>query len=534
MFCIGCTLVLGSVSSAWASDFDIGPENLLCHFRGPTDSSEAGLYLRPLGDINGDDFDDIAISCLENTATENSLGSFILFGSNAVDSIPDMLVRGDWATTPVDFTGDGIPDLATRERSRDQYGLTRSKILFYRGYADSLASEPCDSMAPPDYYSRFASQFESGYIDSDSLGDIVTLHTSYPGGDAIMYFSSPLTTDTVADWIYQIQNYSHYFSDLSLLDFNADGFIDIAVGLVADKDPDSLNSVSFFFGPDFGSQPDLSILASTSVGTLNPLEFARFSTEVGDIDADGVSDICVIHQGIPIIYFGEPLPLTRSPLFLNTYGVLPQYSHPVANVGDINSDGYPDIALSTIEYTWQGSLELFLGGPDFDADADDILVPADLPPVALEDNGRTIAAAGDVNGDGIDDFMFSAGSISFFDYGDVFVYSGDSGTLTDVDDDSDRTSLPKGFELQQNYPNPFNPTTTISFSLPVRSHAEVAVFNVMGRRVAELEDRELTAGPHEVIWDGRSSNGQTVSSGVYLYRLKAGEYTAVRKMVLVK
>ncbi|UCD63504.1 MAG: T9SS type A sorting domain-containing protein [Candidatus Zixiibacteriota bacterium] len=95
-------------------------------------------------------------------------------------------------------------------------------------------------------------------------------------------------------------------------------------------------------------------------------------------------------------------------------------------------------------------------------------------------------------------------------------------------------SLPNGFHVAQNYPNPFNPATTIAFSLPVRSHVSVAVYNVLGQQVRVLGDGVLPAGNYTSRWDGTSEDGRQVASGIYFYRVHAGDRTEVRTMVLLK
>lgn len=95
--------------------------------------------------------------------------------------------------------------------------------------------------------------------------------------------------------------------------------------------------------------------------------------------------------------------------------------------------------------------------------------------------------------------------------------------------ESDDPVLPQGYALEQNHPNPFNPATTIHYSLPRRSAVRLDVFNILGQRVATLVDGDVSAGEHTVRWDGSN-----VASGVYLYRLRAGETTLARKMVLLK
>jgi len=96
------------------------------------------------------------------------------------------------------------------------------------------------------------------------------------------------------------------------------------------------------------------------------------------------------------------------------------------------------------------------------------------------------------------------------------------------------SSLPDGFQLHQNYPNPFNPTTSIAFDLPVAGDVSLQVFNLLGQKVRQLHSGFLSVGNHLVEWDGRTDNGSGVASGVYFYRLTAGEYTQARKMVLLR
>ncbi|MCI0615024.1 T9SS type A sorting domain-containing protein, partial [bacterium] len=96
-------------------------------------------------------------------------------------------------------------------------------------------------------------------------------------------------------------------------------------------------------------------------------------------------------------------------------------------------------------------------------------------------------------------------------------------------------AIPIEFSLEQNYPNPFNPTTNIVFNLPKLADVKLTVYTVLGQRIAVLIDNEKrAAGKHTVQWDGRDKAGNLVSSGVYLVRLEAGQFTAMRKIVLMK
>ncbi len=96
------------------------------------------------------------------------------------------------------------------------------------------------------------------------------------------------------------------------------------------------------------------------------------------------------------------------------------------------------------------------------------------------------------------------------------------------------STLPERFVLSQNYPNPFNPSTVIAYELPRRSTVTLTIYNILGQEVRTLVDREQPAGRHQVTWDGHNGSGGEVASGVYLYRLTAGDQVKSRKMVLVR
>ncbi len=91
--------------------------------------------------------------------------------------------------------------------------------------------------------------------------------------------------------------------------------------------------------------------------------------------------------------------------------------------------------------------------------------------------------------------------------------------------------LPKDFTLLQNFPNPFNPQTSITYGLPEGANVRVTIHNILGQRVRILVDSYQEPGFKNVVWDGADENGRQVSSGLYFYRLEAGEFIAVRKMM---
>jgi len=95
-------------------------------------------------------------------------------------------------------------------------------------------------------------------------------------------------------------------------------------------------------------------------------------------------------------------------------------------------------------------------------------------------------------------------------------------------------TLKSSISLDQNFPNPFNPKTKISFSLPVEQKIELNIFNTKGQMVRQLASEQFLAGQHSVVWNGKDDNNKTVSSGIYFYKINAGEFQATRKMLLIK
>ncbi len=101
-------------------------------------------------------------------------------------------------------------------------------------------------------------------------------------------------------------------------------------------------------------------------------------------------------------------------------------------------------------------------------------------------------------------------------------------TQVGIEERSEKRGLPKTICLYQNYPNPFNPSTEIEYALPVDCWVRLAVYNLLGQKVATLLDQPQRAGYHRICWEAN------ITSGVYFYRLEAGEYAATRKMILLR
>jgi subtilisin family serine protease len=196
---------------------------------------------------------------------------------------------------------------------------------------------------------------------------------------------------------------------------------------------------------------------------------------------------------------------------------------------------------------------LFLSGQiafDSDGEAKDWSQIASCGPFSLASQESIVVAFAVVGGEGKDQFQANVHSAKE-KYRCI---------TTNIEDDEDDNQLPEDFCLDQNYPNPFNPSTTIEFELRVESKelgiphpakridkffirrieelsaifTSLKIYNIRGELVKTLFEGNLPTGRHKVIWDGKDEKGVGVSSGVYLYRLKTGQGTITRKMILLK
>ncbi len=119
---------------------------------------------------------------------------------------------------------------------------------------------------------------------------------------------------------------------------------------------------------------------------------------------------------------------------------------------------------------------------------------------------------------------------SYSKYSDVAIFR-TSGKLTSV---TENLEIPNSFELAQNYPNPFNPTTLISYSLPKGAFVTLKVYDMLGKEVKTLVSKEVAAGKYSIEWNGDDNFGNKVSTGAYVYRITAGDFVSVKKMLLIK
>lgn len=510
-------LLSGSVVAQNAFD----PSQIIFSYRGNyADYYGVGGSVTLLGDINGDGIDDIASSCAD------PYGTIVFFGGDPPDTIVDHFITGA-RVSPVDLDGDGVDDVVSASRySVDHHPF--GVVYFTKGYGDSLASVPYDSLRydTGNYY--FGEGIRTGYVDDDSLGDLLVHQPNTYGGPSFHYFSGCPALDTVADWSWKVENYSHYTRGFGFIDFNGDSCLDIFVGLRWRTDPGSISAVYVFLGPDFSDEPDYIIGYPVEIsGAISEEDWLFWSVGgIGDVNGDGWPDLGVPEIVCPIYYCGPGLDTIPD---LITLGA----ARSMAAAGDVNGDGFNDLLCGDTRYE-HGAVDLYVGGPEFDSQWDLTINRSDLPPHTLTAIGRTLGSAGDFNNDGYNDYMFGCGNFSQEQFGEVLVISGGPWIQTGIEEPPSAEVLPDDPVRLQAHPNPFNTTTTIQFDLPRRSQVSAVVFSILGTRVRTLTTGSLSAGPHRLTWGGLTDSGEPVASGVYLLQVTSEDLSATCKLMLQK
>ena len=326
-------------------------------------------------------------------------------------------------------------------------------------------------------------------------------------------------------------------------DVNGDDIHDFAVGL-----PGYLNegAVFVYFGgdtPDF-STPDVVLRPQILAGQT----ISSFGNQItgGDFDGDGFYDVAVTADNA----FGSPAPptvqvfkggammdgtpdyfpsATRDDLGREgTDIVSTTFGNTIQFLPKENSDMHQDLLFVPGGFSGWPDAVIFEGGAMPDSVADIQLVNANRNS-SFGFGNRAKASARDLNDDGFYDIAltnFSSNEDAFVS-SRTYIFSPNSGITVSNEDE---TENPLTYRLSQNYPNPFNPTTNIEFLLPQASNVSLKVYDLLGREVASLLNNvRFGSGSQTVTFDASS-----LSSGIYLYRLEAGNFVQTRKMTLIK
>lgn len=324
-------------------------------------------------------------------------------------------------------------------------------------------------------------------------------------------------------------DFNYGFSVAGAGDVNGDSIPDFIVGSIGGL-PDSLG---------FLSGGVVYVYSGASGAVLHKMThyygFGFSVSSIGDINLDGKDDFIVGNPWGPL----SP-PVTGSVFVFSgaTGSLLCQkdgafgddwFGASVSSAGDVNGDGIPDFIVGA-PFVDSGGL----------SDVGEVYIYSGTNCGLLWkrkgsdslDNLGSVSYAGDLNGDGKTGIIIGAPGADpsgLTDAGSVYVYDP---VITDVQED--KSNRPMKFGLSQNYPNPFNPITTIQFFLIKSQRITLEIFNVAGQRVKTLLEGEQSAGAHTFGWNGTDEKGNILSSGVYFYHLKGEGFSETKKMIFLK
>jgi len=330
-------------------------------------------------------------------------------------------------------------------------------------------------------------------LDGDNDLDVVTANEN---SDNVSVLINNGTGAFAADTTYPVGD-----GPLSVFaaDLDGDGDFDLAVANQGD------DNVSVLLNKGDGT------FGTHAVYTVSDIPRSVFAA---DLDDDGALDLATANENSDNV----------AVLLNNGNGTFAAYSsYPVGNrpysvfAADLDGDGALDLATAnagTID-VWTVSVLLNNG--------DGTYLPQSVYPVGGYPHS---VCAADLDGDGDVDL---ATANSYSDDVSVLLNKLPDGILEPADG-----NVPAEFVLSQNYPNPFNLGTTIRFTLPEPADVRISVYDILGRKVRQVASGYYSAGTHAVQFDGKDTHDAPLSSGIYFYRVKAGDEIQSRRMVLLK
>jgi hypothetical protein len=495
-----------------------------------------GLYVTgiPAGSPN--------LKAYRGTVSRNGRTNFYTL-KDSLDTEPAYSIRGEHLLLG-DLNSDGLTDAVV---SNTVGGLANDeKVIVYWGIPEGFDTLHALTLLPDSVWEPFRPACLAD-VNNDGRLDLLTWDDRHNAGyGEIQVRFGPNISQSIdrrlqGDAAYRELGF--YGADVAVADLNTDGYNDLVVRGVFGRLADS-SWVRIYWGRPSSSGAPLDTLSEIhgGYGSYYPVVCL-------DVNGDGIADLLRTDTGLPFsggltyhvfVHLGGPQFSTEATFKFENPGRISQFGYSlgscVVNAGDMNGDGYDDIAVGAYEADpVDGFVFVFGGGPRVDGRFDAAIGSADY-----SDFGYSIAPIGDVNGDGVADLLVGAPGWYFGDDQGAWAVVLGSNVMKVTSVQRQPTLVgdlaPSIISLAQNYPNPFNPTTTIQYTTAgtnihpaAGSHVRLAVFDLLGREVARLMDNDQAPGTHSVVF-----NGVTLAAGVYTYRLSVGNTIQARRMILIK
>lgn len=514
------------------------------------------------GDLNGDGYSDFVSaidSSIKDTPQRYMVKIYIFNGAPTLTTTPSQTIKydslGNYPSFCIaDFNKDGYGDLAIGD-SRG-VGVNSEKGQVNIHYGTGIDLNPTPDLIIGGYGSATATNFgqalSAGDINGDGIDDLVVGAPGYPisgtrEGRIYIYYGDSLGLHTFPDIIINGHSSPVFYEEFgasvsSVDDYNGDGYDDLLVGAYGSSITGAASGAVYFY---YGDVKVDTISYGWVYGENSYQLLGGFNVSNIESDTTGYNAMS---------WFGTPFWPTNT----SDFGEGKCYLVPGDTIGELtplwtitgedtglgfwsSSAGYADgdklgdmLAGASPSFDQAGRAYLYLRRPTMKNQYDAYIqgrysgLPGDVM-------GARVAPAGDVDGDGRDEFLVS----NYYANNDNRIwlckYTGPDGVEQITDDRSKIT----GIKLGQNYPNPFRQSTVISYQITGGGPVKLAVYNVAGQLVRTLtppnpplEGRDEREGT--VTWDGRDNNGQAVPNGVYFYKLNIGGESMVKKMTLLR
>lgn len=392
-----------------------------------------GQSVSSAGDVNGDGFDDIIVGAYE--ASSYTGKAYIYFGGNIINTVADVIMTGEapysrfghCVSSAGDVNGDGYDDVIVGAFSHN--GFTGRAFIFFGG--SSMDNVADISMTGEGSYNFFGfSVASAGDVNGDGYCDAMIGATGYgaSAGKVYIYFGG-LSMDNVEDVTITGETYNNNFGvSVSHADFNIDGFSDIVVG--GSQYLSYTGRVYVYYGDDsMNTDADL-IINGEAVGDY----FGYSVSSTGDVNGDGFGDIAVgaydhaASTGRVYVYYGGSILNNVADLTFDGESPGDRFGQILSIAGDVNGDGYSDLIVGAGYHNIDvGKAYLYFGGANMNNIAD-LYLDGETSGSYF---GASLSGAGDVNGDGYADILVGAlgynsntGRVYLYDYTDIFTSCG--------------------------------------------------------------------------------------------------------------
>jgi len=324
-------------------------------------------------------------------------------------------------------------------------------------------------------------------FNNDDRPDVVTAGDYVDGGDVVWY------ENNYPDWPkHIIESGSDKYPSLNVSDVDGDGFLDVVATM------EEANKVVWFKNANNG--------LSWTKYTIDDSLIGAFGISSGDLDGDDTLDIVATSRTANVVtwYEKHDSTWTKNIIDANYFGSF------WPGITDVDGDDTMDVIVTSAygsQIVWYENNH-------------PIWTPHTIDPSIAEPR---LFVFSDVDGDDSNDLIVAAEEC-------VAMYTSPYTTAIELVSGI----VPTRYLLLQNYPNPFNPITTIAYALPASSDVTLTIYNITGRTIKTFRQLHQPVGTYNIQWSGADDSGNPVSTGVYLCRLEAGDYSKTIKMVYLK